>query len=141
MPLVDTSRREATKIIDDAVLDACYICDDVGGPHEYHHISYFPEETVVLCESCHEELHSRGQYSHISYEEREFLQPDTERPPGYGDYETMTVLANADEPTQQYRCDNCDRRILVNEHPITGPEQIDKQCNACGMYNAFDAVR
>ena len=38
--------------------DGCYFCDGRAGA--LHHISYQPENVVLLCSSCHNKVHSNG---------------------------------------------------------------------------------
>ena len=69
-------KRRAAKYVRGGFLE-CYICLD--SPDEIHHTSYFPEEAVAVCKTCHAGIHS-DEDNGLSH-----LQPDTSRPE---DYET-----------------------------------------------------
>lgn len=48
--------------------ETCYICGangNYGGSIIHHHTSYWPEETVPLCNSCHAKLEIHGQYPEL----------------------------------------------------------------------------
>lgn len=53
----DKKRRNRLKraMRDDALLRVCYVCGE--NAHVFHHTSYEPEETVMVCPTCHNEIH------------------------------------------------------------------------------------
>ena len=65
-------RRRAAKYVRGGFRQ-CYLC--LSEPDEIHHTSYFPEEAVALCETCHRAVHNQDMGSH--------LEPDRSRPEGY----------------------------------------------------------
>ena len=52
----------------------CYLCG-TNSPDEVHHTSYFPEECVAVCASCHSYIHTDSTDTG--------LEPDQRRPQGY----------------------------------------------------------
>ncbi|MDQ2052790.1 DEAD/DEAH box helicase family protein, partial [Natronolimnohabitans sp. A-GB9] len=51
----------------------CRACEDRVDPSEVvrHHVSYFPEEIVVVCQSCHNKIHFSDQYPELTPPEEE----------------------------------------------------------------------
>ena len=35
----------------------CHVCDSVTAVQK-HHLTYFPETTIAICEGCHKKIHS-----------------------------------------------------------------------------------
>ena len=63
--------RRAAKYVDGG-FEQCKLC--MSEPDEIHHTSYFPEEAVAVCSSCHSHIHA-GDFPG--------LQPDSKRPEDY----------------------------------------------------------
>lgn len=65
-------KRRAAKYVKGGFSE-CYVC--TKRPEEIHHTSYFPEECVAVCTSCHGHIHSDDY--------RGDLAPDQPRPDDY----------------------------------------------------------
>lgn len=65
-------KRRASKYVKGGFSE-CYVCTE--HPDEIHHTSYYPEECVAVCSSCHGHIHSDGY--------RGDLAPSRPRPEGY----------------------------------------------------------
>jgi hypothetical protein len=49
----------------DSFPDGCYLCEGAAGI--LHHISYVPEEVILLCNHCHNDVHSEGYDGGLRY--------------------------------------------------------------------------
>lgn len=69
MPIL---KRRAAKYVKGGFSE-CYVCTE--RPEEIHHTSYYPEECVAVCTTCHGHIHSDDYSGH--------LEPDQPRPDDY----------------------------------------------------------
>lgn len=52
-------RRASNHLREDSVPGICYLCGS-NTADQLHHTSYFPEETIPICSSCHSEIHNQS---------------------------------------------------------------------------------
>lgn len=92
-------RRERLEVArkTDSPFDRCYVC---GGESDvYHHLSYFPEKTIRVCHSCHNEIHGN------SYD---WLEPEESRPDNYTQIRNKQYRAESSgEANNATHCDEC----------------------------------
>lgn len=77
-------RRRAAKYVRGG-FRVCYLCQ-YEKPDEIHHTSYFPEEAVAVCSTCHKDIHRSDTDTG--------LEPDEPRP---DDYEKTRRRQEAEE--------------------------------------------
>lgn len=110
---VKTTRREIQK-----KARKCEICGG-GGNYENHHISYYPEVVVELCEKCHNKVHNEDGFY-------DALKPDMERPKTY---QTGQKSAGVDDFLKTCRKDGSICELVSVESGY-----IDKVCIYCKRY-------